>query len=79
MRAADAVIANAPNACKALRDAYPRHRGKFVTLTNGYDRETFDALADDPPRPAPTRRAGPGGPRRRDLRRAATPGRSSTP
>ena len=50
--AADAVIANAPNACKALRDAYPRHRGKFVTLTNGYDRETFEGLAAAAPRRA---------------------------
>ena len=45
MRTADAVIANAPNACKTLRDAYPKQRTKFVTLTNGYDRETFDDLA----------------------------------
>ncbi|GAC1463439.1 MAG: glycosyltransferase family 4 protein [Isosphaeraceae bacterium] len=42
MRAADAVIANAPGACQELRDAYPRHREKFVTLPNGYDRETFE-------------------------------------
>ena len=53
MRAADAVIANAPNARKALALAYPRHHGKFVTLPNGYDRETFEALALTPPeRPA---------------------------
>jgi glycosyltransferase involved in cell wall biosynthesis len=44
VRAADAVIANAPNACKILRDAHPRHRAKFVTLTNGYDREAFEGL-----------------------------------
>ena len=48
MRAADAVIANAPNARKALGLAYPRHHRKFVTLPNGYDRETFEALAQAP-------------------------------
>jgi glycosyltransferase involved in cell wall biosynthesis len=52
VRSADTVIANAPNACKALRDAYPRHRAKFVTLPNGYDREAFEALpAASPARP----------------------------
>ncbi len=51
MRGADAVIANAPNACKALCDAHRRHREKFVTLTNGYDRETFEALAGTSPAP----------------------------
>jgi len=45
MRHADAVIANAPGACKQLCDAYPQHRSKFVTLPNGYDREKFEGLA----------------------------------
>ncbi len=53
MRGADFVIANAPNACKALRDAYPIHRAKFVTLTNGYDRETFEGLTSEPSRREP--------------------------
>jgi glycosyltransferase involved in cell wall biosynthesis len=48
MRGADAVIANAPGACRALREAYPELRGKFVTLPNGYDREAFEALVADP-------------------------------
>jgi glycosyltransferase involved in cell wall biosynthesis len=52
MRAADAVVANAPGACRALREAYPALREKFVTLPNGYDREDFAALAPVPRRPA---------------------------
>lgn len=53
MRAADVVIANAPGACQVLRDAYPQHRAKFVTLPNGYDRETFEALNAGAPTRAP--------------------------
>ena len=45
MRRADAVIANAPGACRQLRNAYPKYRSKFVTLPNGYDREKFEGLA----------------------------------
>lgn len=58
VRAADAVVANAPGACRTLCQAYPAHRPKFLTLPNGYDRETFAALAAArPPRPdgAPVR------------------------
>lgn len=47
--AADAVIANAPGACAALRADYPRHRQKFVTLPNGYDRESFAGAEGPPP------------------------------
>jgi glycosyltransferase involved in cell wall biosynthesis len=43
--AADAVIASTPGACAHLRATYPRHRGKFVTLPNGYDQGQFAALA----------------------------------
>ncbi|MFO0951491.1 MAG: glycosyltransferase family 4 protein [Isosphaeraceae bacterium] len=50
MRGADAVIANAPGACRLLQDAYPQHRSKFLTLPNGYDREEFETL-DGPPSP----------------------------
>ncbi len=44
-RAADYVIANAPGACRALQERYPRLAEKFVTIPNGYDRETFEAVA----------------------------------
>src|SRR5262249_37791126 len=51
--AADAVIANAPAACRFLREAYPQYLDKFVTLPNGYDREAFDALAAEAPQADP--------------------------
>lgn len=54
IRAADLVIANAPAARQTLAETYPRHRAKFVTLPNGYDREVFAALTAD----RPLRRAG---------------------
>jgi glycosyltransferase involved in cell wall biosynthesis len=41
MAHADAVLANAPNACRAFREAFPRHADKFLTLTNGFDPEAF--------------------------------------
>jgi glycosyltransferase involved in cell wall biosynthesis len=50
---ADAVIANAPAACRAFRDTYPRLRRRFVTLPNGYDREAFEPLATARPPRAP--------------------------
>ncbi|MFO0907030.1 MAG: glycosyltransferase [Isosphaeraceae bacterium] len=50
MNAADAVVANAPGACQLLRDAYPQHHAKFVTLPNGYDLEAFAGL-EPPARP----------------------------
>lgn len=34
---ADLILANAPNACKMLQDAYPSQQAKIVTLTNGFD------------------------------------------
>ncbi len=46
MAQADTVIANAPNACAALRAAFPRHAHKMVTLTNGYDPENFPRRAE---------------------------------
>jgi glycosyltransferase involved in cell wall biosynthesis len=45
LRAADCVVANAPGACRALQERYPRIADKFVTIPNGYDRETFEAVA----------------------------------
>jgi glycosyltransferase involved in cell wall biosynthesis len=36
-RHADRVVANAPNAQQLFCDTYPRHAGKVVTLTNGFD------------------------------------------
>lgn len=53
MRAASAVIANAPGASRTIRDAYPPFRSKVVTLPNGYDRETFDGLTGSTPARAP--------------------------
>jgi glycosyltransferase involved in cell wall biosynthesis len=49
MRAASAVIANAPGACRVLRAAYPQFRSKFVTLPNGYDRAAFTGVEPPPP------------------------------
>jgi len=37
LRRADLILANAPNATAALRQAYPRCADKIETLTNGYD------------------------------------------
>lgn len=36
-READAILANAPNATSALRQAFPRYADKIATLTNGFD------------------------------------------
>lgn len=38
---ADAIVANAPRACEELRARYPVHAKKIVTITNGYDPDTF--------------------------------------
>jgi glycosyltransferase involved in cell wall biosynthesis len=45
-RHADSIVANAPNACTILQDAYPELRHKMSYLTNGFDPEAFP-----PPRP----------------------------
>jgi glycosyltransferase involved in cell wall biosynthesis len=42
---ADLIIANTPLNCSGFQQAYPEHRHKFVTITNGYDPDMF-------PRPA---------------------------
>jgi glycosyltransferase involved in cell wall biosynthesis len=42
LRAADVVIANAPNARAGLQAAYPDCRDKVISLTNGYDPERFE-------------------------------------
>jgi glycosyltransferase involved in cell wall biosynthesis len=44
------VIANAPGACATFQTAYPRHRDKVVTITNGYDPESYVRLST--PRPS---------------------------
>jgi glycosyltransferase involved in cell wall biosynthesis len=46
---ADAIITNAPNARKALTEAFPAARGKSLAITNGYDPERFEAQARTPP------------------------------
>ena len=40
---ADLVTTTAPGATEMLRDAFPAHASKFLTLTNGYDPEAFAA------------------------------------
>lgn len=50
MAGADMIVANAPSARDALREAFPGHAGKIVAITNGYDPESFDGLTR---RPAP--------------------------
>lgn len=47
LQAADCVLANAPGACRRFQDTHPRLAEKFVTLPNGYDRETFEAIAPE--------------------------------
>jgi glycosyltransferase involved in cell wall biosynthesis len=50
MKHADCVIANAPGACATIQTGYPRHRDKVVTITNGYDPESYVRLST--PRPS---------------------------
>jgi glycosyltransferase involved in cell wall biosynthesis len=38
---ADVIVANAPCACEELQASFPQHRQKIVSITNGYDPETF--------------------------------------
>ena len=49
IRGADVVVANAPRACRSMQNAYPRYRGKMITITNGYDPESFPPQELDPP------------------------------
>jgi glycosyltransferase involved in cell wall biosynthesis len=37
LASADAILANAPNACRMFQKVYPKHAAKVVTLTNGFD------------------------------------------
>jgi glycosyltransferase involved in cell wall biosynthesis len=53
MARADLLVANAPNACRSFRESFPRHAGKFLTLTNGFDPEAF------PRRESPRLQSGP--------------------
>jgi glycosyltransferase involved in cell wall biosynthesis len=46
---ADLIIANAPAACASLQEAFPAHAEKIVTVTNGYDPETFEGLSRSRP------------------------------
>ncbi len=46
MANADLIVANAPGACARIQDAFPSTRDRMVTITNGYDPETFAGLAD---------------------------------
>lgn len=41
MRDADAIVANTPKGCSLLGGAYPEHAAKMVSITNGYDPESF--------------------------------------
>jgi glycosyltransferase involved in cell wall biosynthesis len=43
-RNANLIIANAPLACAAIQAAYPDRAGKMITITNGYDPESFGNL-----------------------------------
>jgi hypothetical protein len=44
MRHADLVVANAPAAAEGTQAAFPQHRHKIATLTNGFDPESFPAV-----------------------------------
>jgi glycosyltransferase involved in cell wall biosynthesis len=41
MHRADRIIANAPNACDALRQEFPEAAGRMAVITNGFDPERF--------------------------------------
>ncbi len=43
---ADVILANAPHACAALQAAFPAHADRMVTLTNGFDPESFPQPAE---------------------------------
>jgi glycosyltransferase involved in cell wall biosynthesis len=43
MRNADVIVANAPRATENLRESFPEQQHKMVTLTNGFDPESFPA------------------------------------
>jgi glycosyltransferase involved in cell wall biosynthesis len=55
MRHADAIIANTPMACELCQSAYPAATGKIVSLTNGYDPESFPPLPVDRTSSSPVR------------------------
>ena len=44
MKRADTIVANAPLALKSIQEVYPQHAHKMVTITNGYDAESFPAV-----------------------------------
>jgi glycosyltransferase involved in cell wall biosynthesis len=44
MRHADVVVANAPRAAECFQAAYPAHAHKVITVTNGFDPESFPAV-----------------------------------
>jgi glycosyltransferase involved in cell wall biosynthesis len=48
LRHADALIANSPGACQALRDSYPAFQHKMTAITNGYDPQDFVAPGNRP-------------------------------
>jgi glycosyltransferase involved in cell wall biosynthesis len=48
MRHADRIVANAPNAGQAFRQAYPRQADKIVVVTNGFDSPAVAAEAAAP-------------------------------
>jgi glycosyltransferase involved in cell wall biosynthesis len=41
MRHADVVVANAPAAAAGMAEAFPQHGHKMITLSNGFDPESF--------------------------------------
>jgi glycosyltransferase involved in cell wall biosynthesis len=49
-RDADIVVGNTPLYTAGLHAAYPEHADKIVTITNGYDPETFAGATGPPPR-----------------------------
>ena len=50
MRLADRIVGISPLYSDGLREAYPQHADKIITITNGYDPETFAEALTPPPR-----------------------------
>jgi glycosyltransferase involved in cell wall biosynthesis len=48
MRRADVVVANSPGACAVLQSSYPASAGRIMSLTNGFDPESFPAAQESP-------------------------------
>jgi glycosyltransferase involved in cell wall biosynthesis len=48
LRDADRIIANTPRAMELLATAFPQHRVKMVSITNGFDPDSFSVLDPAP-------------------------------